>query len=101
MIPRFATGPATLTSAVLVEMGPDGAWVPRARRRCCGLSDDTYEALARTALLLELDIFGVGADHHRIIDGLRATTARITSNRANLASPASRRRWSPSTPNWP
>lgn len=47
-----------------------------------------YQALARTALLIDLDIFGPGADHHRIIDGLRATTARIIADRANLASPA-------------
>ena len=52
------------------------------------MSDDIYEALARTALLIDLDIFGPGADHHLIVDGLRATTARIISNRANLDSPA-------------
>ncbi|MET8063070.1 hypothetical protein, partial [Micromonospora sp. NPDC005313] len=52
------------------------------------MSDDIYEALARTALLLELDIFGKGADHRAIVDGLRATTARIITDRANISSPA-------------
>ncbi|MEU2166917.1 hypothetical protein ACH47V_05995 [Micromonospora chersina] len=52
------------------------------------MSDDIYEALARTALLLELDIFGNGADHRAIIDGLRATAARIITDRANVSSPA-------------
>ena len=42
----------------------------------------------RTALLIELDIFGPGADHRGIIDGLRATTARIITNRANIDSAA-------------
>jgi hypothetical protein len=51
-------------------------------------SEDVYEALARTALLIELDIFGQGADHRGIIDGLRATTARIITDRANIDSPA-------------
>lgn len=50
--------------------------------------NDIYQALARTALLLDLDIFGPGADHHRIIDGLRATTVRIITDRANISSPA-------------
>jgi hypothetical protein len=45
------------------------------------------KALARTALLIGMDIFP-GADHHLIICGLRATTARIISDRANIASPA-------------
>jgi hypothetical protein len=49
---------------------------------------DIYQALARTALLIDLDVFGPGADHHRIIDGLRATTARIITDRANVGSPA-------------
>lgn len=49
---------------------------------------DIHQALARTALLIDLDIFGPGADHHRIIDGLRATTARIITDRANIGSPA-------------
>ena len=40
------------------------------------------------ALFIDLDIFGPGADHRRIIDGLRATTARIIADRANLGSPA-------------
>ena len=52
------------------------------------MSEDIYEALARTALLIELDILGPGTDHHRIIDGLRATTARIVANRANADSAA-------------
>ena len=49
---------------------------------------DIYQALARTALLIELDIFGPGADHHAIIDGLRDTTARIITDRANIDTPA-------------
>lgn len=49
--------------------------------------NDIYQALARTALLIEVDIFP-GTDHEVIIDGLRATTARIISNRANITSPA-------------
>ena len=49
---------------------------------------DIYQALQRTALLVELDIFGPGADHHRIIDGLRATTARIIADRPNVDTPA-------------
>jgi hypothetical protein len=52
------------------------------------LSDDIYEALARTALLIKTDIFGPGADDRAIIDGLRATTARIITNKANIDSPA-------------
>lgn len=52
------------------------------------MSEDIYEALARTALLIELDIFGAGADHRRIVDGLRSTTARIIADRANVSSPA-------------
>lgn len=52
------------------------------------MSDDIHQALARTALLIELDIFGPGADHHCIVDGLRATTARIITDRANIGSPA-------------
>jgi hypothetical protein len=52
------------------------------------VSSDIYQALARTALLLDLDVFGPGADHHRIIDGLRGTTARIVTDRANIGSPA-------------
>jgi hypothetical protein len=51
-------------------------------------SEDNYEALARTALLVELDIFGPGADHRGIIDGLHATTARIITDQANIDSPA-------------
>jgi hypothetical protein len=52
------------------------------------LSEDLYTALARTALLIELDIFGPGASHPAIIDGLHATTARIIASRANIDSPA-------------
>jgi hypothetical protein len=52
------------------------------------LNDDRYEALARTALFIEMDIFGPGKDHCRIIDGLCATTARIITDRANIDSPA-------------
>jgi hypothetical protein len=47
------------------------------------LSDDIYDALARTALLLERDVF-VGADCRGIVDGLRGTTARIVANRSNV-----------------
>ena len=47
---------------------------------------DIYHALARTALLVELDIFGPGADPHGIVDGLRATTARIIADRTNIGS---------------
>jgi hypothetical protein len=49
--------------------------------------NDIYHALARTALLIEVDIFP-GMDHRVIIDGLRVTTARIISDGANIASPA-------------
>ena len=52
------------------------------------MSEDLYEALSRTALLIEMDIFGAGADHRAIIDGLRGTTARIITDRANIDSPA-------------
>ena len=52
------------------------------------MNDDIYEALARTALLIELDIFGPATDHQDIVDGLRATTARIITDRANIDSPA-------------
>ena len=52
------------------------------------MPDDIYAALDRTALLLERDVFGPDTDHQAIIDGLRATTARIIADRANLASPA-------------
>jgi hypothetical protein len=53
------------------------------------LSDDgIYQALARTALLIDLDIVGPGVDHCRIVDGLRGTTARIIADRANVGSPA-------------
>jgi hypothetical protein len=49
--------------------------------------NDIYQALARTGLLIEVDIFP-GTDHRVIVDGLRATTARIISDRANIVSPA-------------
>jgi hypothetical protein len=49
------------------------------------LSDDIYAALARTALLLERDVFGSGADERVIIDGLRATTVRVVADRRNVA----------------
>jgi hypothetical protein len=52
------------------------------------LTEDIYEALSRTALLIESDIVGPGADHHAIIDGLRGTTARIITDGANTDSPA-------------
>lgn len=51
------------------------------------MSDDIYEALARTALLIDIDVFP-GVDHRRIIDGLRATTVRIIADRANTDSSA-------------
>lgn len=38
-------------------------------------------------MLIEADIFP-GTDHRVIVDGLRATTARIISDRANIVSPA-------------
>lgn len=50
--------------------------------------NDIYQALARTALLAELDIFGPGTSHRAIIDGLRATTARIIADPTNTDSPA-------------
>ena len=52
------------------------------------MSENVYEALARTALLIERDIFGPGTDHRSVIDGLRATTARIITDRFNVSSPA-------------
>jgi hypothetical protein len=52
------------------------------------LNEDLYETLSRTALLIEMDIFGPGADHRAIIDGLCGTTARIITDRANIDSPA-------------
>ena len=50
------------------------------------MADDIYTALTRTALLLERDVFGPGADHWAIIDGLRATTVRIIADRHNIDS---------------
>lgn len=52
------------------------------------MNDGIYEALARTALFIELDIFGVGSPHRDIIDCLRATTALIIADGANLDSTA-------------
>lgn len=52
------------------------------------MTEDLYEALSRTALLIETDIVGLGADHQAIIDGLRGTTAQIIADRANIDSPA-------------
>ncbi|UQU62529.1 ThiF family adenylyltransferase [Couchioplanes caeruleus] len=52
------------------------------------MSEDIYAALARTALLLERDVFGPGVDHRTIIDGLRATTVRVLADRRNVATPA-------------
>jgi hypothetical protein len=52
------------------------------------LNEDIYLALDRTALLLALDIFGPNADRRAIVDGLRATTARIIADRPNIDSPA-------------
>src|SRR5207302_1154774 len=50
------------------------------------LSTDIYDALARTALLMRLDVFGSQAnDDALIVDGLRATSARIVANRDNVA----------------
>jgi len=52
------------------------------------VSDD-YEALARTALLIRMDALdGRPADDRAIVEGLRATTARIVADRANLRSHA-------------
>jgi len=53
------------------------------------LHPDIYEALARTAQLLRMDVFRSKADRDpQIIDGLRATTVRIVSDAANLRTPA-------------
>ena len=52
------------------------------------MNEDLHEALSRTALLVEMDVFGAGADHRAIIDGLCGTTARIISDQANVDSPA-------------
>lgn len=51
------------------------------------MSRDIDRALARTALLLERDVF-VGADHRRIVEGLRGTTTRILASRSNVDSMA-------------
>src|SRR5205823_3286319 len=47
-----------------------------------------HQALSRTALLVAADVFDQTADHRHIIDGLRATTARIVADRASLNSAA-------------
>jgi hypothetical protein len=52
------------------------------------LSEDIYAALSRTALLIAADVFDATAGHRDIIDGLRATTARIVADRTSLGSPA-------------
>jgi ThiF family len=49
------------------------------------VSECVYEALSRTALLIDLDVFDGIADRRLIVDGLRATTARIIVNRDNVA----------------
>lgn len=52
------------------------------------MSDD-HEALARTALLIRMDALdGRPADDRAIVEGLRATTARIITDHANLRSHA-------------
>ena len=84
--PGHAFRLATQAGAALVTMQPDGTWAPAGPEEVFCLYD-IYQALARTALLIEVDSFP-GTDHRVIIDGLRATTARIISNRANIASPA-------------
>jgi len=48
------------------------------------VSDNIYEALSRTALLIDLDVFACTADRRLIVDGLRATTARIVADRDSL-----------------
>jgi hypothetical protein len=49
------------------------------------LSTDIYEALARTAQLLRMDVFeSPSNDDAHIVDGLRATSARIVADRDNL-----------------
>lgn len=52
------------------------------------MNEDAYRALTRTALLVATDIFDPSADRRIIVDGLRATTARIVADRASLNSPA-------------
>ena len=50
------------------------------------MSADIYDALERTAQLIRMDVFHTEAQEDaRIVDGLRATTARIVVNRENLA----------------
>jgi hypothetical protein len=50
------------------------------------LNTDIYEALARTAQLLRMDVFRSQAhDDALLVDGLRATSARIVTNRANVS----------------
>jgi hypothetical protein len=45
-----------------------------------------YEALARTAQLLNVDFFGGRADEAAIVDELRATTIKIVADKRNLSS---------------
>lgn len=50
------------------------------------MSAEIYEALARTAQLIRMDVFASNAkDDPIIIDGLRATSVRIVANRENLS----------------
>jgi hypothetical protein len=51
------------------------------------MSDDAHDALARTAQLLRMDVFGNDpARDGTIVDGLRATTVRLVGDRRNLTS---------------
>jgi hypothetical protein len=52
------------------------------------LSENIYAALSRTALLIAADVFNLTDGQRDIIDGLRATTARIVADRTSLRSPA-------------
>ena len=53
------------------------------------MSAEIYDALSRTAQLLRMDVFHSDPeDDHKIIDGLRSTSARIVANGENLACPA-------------
>ncbi len=48
------------------------------------MDEGAYEALSRTALLVDLDVFGGTADRRLIVDGLRATTAHIIADSNSL-----------------
>lgn len=49
------------------------------------MSGEVYEALARTAQLLRMDVFRSDpSNDFRIVDGLRATSARIVTDRNNV-----------------